>query len=222
MKCTEAISFFSLYLDGALNGSQMRMVSEHMKSCAECSGNYKSLIRTQSLVSGLGRRPAPPDLALRLKVAISQERSVSFERRVQGFLVRLENSLNELMLPASAGLVTAVVMFGVLIGFFALPARLPANRDVPTSLYMPPRLAAAPFSAGMGEINSSSPLVIEAYVDASGRLEDYRIISGEDTEETRKQLDRSLIFTVFAPAMSFGRPASGKVVISFANVNVKG
>jgi hypothetical protein len=65
-------------------------------------------------------------------------------------------------------------------------------------------------------------LVIEAYVDASGRLEDYRIISGEDTEETRKQLDRSLIFTVFAPAMSFGRPASGKVVISFANVSVKG
>jgi hypothetical protein len=126
------------------------------------------------------------------------------------------------MLPASAGLVTAVVMFGILIGFFAIPARVSANSDVPTSLYTPPRLAAAPFSGGMGAISAGSPVVIEAYVDASGRLQDYRIISGDDTEETRKQLDRSLIFTVFEPAMSFGQPASGKLVISFANVDVKG
>ncbi len=222
MKCTEAISFFSLYLDGALSGSQMRMVSEHMRSCAECSGNYKSLIRTQSLLAGLGRKPAPPELALRVKVAISQERAITWERRVQGYLVRLENAVNLFMLPASAGLVTAVVMFGILIGFFAIPARVSANSDVPTSLYTPPRLAAAPFSAGMGAISAGSPVVIEAYVDSNGRLQDYRIISGDDTEETRKQLDRSLIFTVFEPAMSFGQPASGKLVISFANVDVKG
>jgi len=222
MKCTEAISFFSLYLDGALNGRQMRMVSEHLRSCAECSGNYKSLIRTQSLLGGLGRMPAPPELALRLKVAISQERAITWERRVQGYLVRLENAVNLFMLPASAGLVTAVVMFGILIGFFAIPARVSANSDVPTSLYTPPRLAAAPFSSGMGAISAGSPVVIEAYVDASGRLQDYRIIAGDDTEEIHKQLDRSLIFTVFEPAMSFGQPASGKVVISFANVDVKG
>ena len=219
MKCTEAISYFSLYLDGALNGSQMRMVSEHLKTCAECSGNYKSLIRTQSLVAGLGRKPAPPELALRLKVALSQERSVTFERRLQGLLVRLENAVNLFMLPASAGLVSAVVMFGILIGFFAIPARVSANSDVPTSLYMPPRLASAPFS---NAIAAGSPVVIEAYVDASGRLQDYRIIAGEDTQEVRKQLDRSLIFTVFEPAVSFGQPASGKIVISFANVDVKG
>jgi anti-sigma factor RsiW len=220
MKCTEAESTFSLYLDGALNGSQMRMVSDHMRSCVQCSGNYKSMVRTQSLVAALGRKPAPPDLALKLKVAISQERSVTWERRVQGFLVRLENSLNAFMLPASAGLVTAVIMFGVLIGFFASPATLSANRDVPTSLYLPPRLASSPFS--VGPVSAASPLVIEAYVDSSGRLEDYRIISGEDNAETRKQLDSSLIFTVFEPAMSFGQPASGKVVISFSNVDVKG
>jgi hypothetical protein len=219
MKCFEAESFFSLYLDGALNGSQMRAVSEHVKTCAHCSGQYQSLSRTQSLVAGLGRRPAPPDLALRLKVAISQERSITWTRRMQGLAVRMENAMNAFMLPASAGLVTAVVMFGLLIGFFAGPTRLPANRDVPTSLYMPPRLTAAPF---LGGVSGSAPVVIEAFVDSSGRLQDYRIISGEDTAEIRKQLDRSLIFTVFEPAMSFGQPASGKVVISFSNVDVKG
>jgi anti-sigma factor RsiW len=222
MKCNEAMSFFSLYLDGALNGSQMRTVSDHLKTCAECSGEFNSLRRTQSLLAGLGRKPAPHDLAVRLKVAISQERSLSFNRRLQGYLVRFENAVNVFMLPASAGLVTAVVMFGILIGFFAVPTRVPATRDVPTSLYMPPRLAAAPFSGGVGAISAGAPVVIEAFVDATGRLEDYRIISGEDTEEIRKQLDRSLIFTVFEPAISFGQPASGKVVISFSNVDVKG
>ena len=155
-------------------------------------------------------------------MAISQERSLSFNRRLQGYLVRFENAVNVFMLPASAGLVTAVVMFGILIGFFAVPTRVPATRDVPTSLYMPPRLAAAPFSGGVGAISAGAPVVIEAFVDATGRLEDYRIISGEDTQEIRKELDRSLIFTVFEPAISFGQPASGKVVISFSNVDVKG
>jgi anti-sigma factor RsiW len=200
----------------------MRIVSEHLKNCAECREEFESLKRTQSLLAGLGRKPAPADLAVRLKVAISRERSVSWEYQLQRFFVRLENAVNVFMLPATAGLVTAVVMFGVLIGFFALPARVPANRDVPTSLYMPPRLAAAPFSGGVGAISAGAPVVIEAFVDASGRLEDYHIISGEDTEEVRKQLDRSLIFTVFEPAISFGQPASGKVVISFSNVDVKG
>ena len=43
-----------------------------------------------------------------------------------------------------------------------------------------------------------------------------------DAEQVRKQLDRALIFTVFEPAMSFGQPASGRAIITFANVEVTG
>jgi len=111
-------------------------------------------------------------------------------------------------------------MFGVIIGFLAAPNKVSAN-DVPTSLYMPPRLTSAPFVGSMS-INSASPVVIEAYVDSKGRVADYRILSGEDSAQVRKELDRSLIFTVFEPAMSFGQPASGTVVITFANVEVTG
>jgi hypothetical protein len=220
MKCTEAISLFNPYLDGSLTGNQMHHLADHFKSCKNCRNEYGSLKRTQSLLAGLGRRPAPADLALRIRVALSQERSTSFSRRFQGFVVRLENAVNAFMLPASAGLVTATVMFGVLIGFLVVPNKVAAN-DVPTSLYMPPRLSSAPFVGSMA-INSASPVVIEAYIDANGRVADYRIISGSDTEQVRKELDRALIFTVFEPAMSFGLPASGRVVITFANVEVTG
>jgi anti-sigma factor RsiW len=220
MKCTEAISLFNPYLDGTLNGGQMHGLAQHFQSCRKCRGEYASLQSTQALLAALGRKPAPADLALRLRVAISQERSSSFSRRFQGLVVRVENALNAFMLPASAGLVTAVVMFGVLIGFLAVPNKVSAN-DVPTSLYMPPRLTSAPF-VGSIAINSVSPVVIEAYIDSNGRISDYRIISGEDTAQVRKQLDRALIFTVFEPAMSFGRPAYGRVVITFSNVEVTG
>lgn len=220
MKCIEAISLFNPYLDGSLNGGQMQQLSAHFQGCRTCRTQYASLKQTQTLLAGLGRQTPPADLALRIRVAISQERSVSLSRRFQGFLVRAENMVNAFMFPASAGLVTAVVMFGVLIGFLAVPNKVSAN-DVPTSLYMPPRLTSAPF-VGALSINSGSPVVIEAYVDSNGRVADYRIISGEDTEQVRKQLDRSLIFTTFEPAMSFGSPASGTVVITFSNVEVTG
>jgi hypothetical protein len=122
------------------------------------------------------------------------------------------------MVPATAGLLSAIVFFGLLIGFFALPS---LNNDVPTMLYTPPELALAPF--GMSNSISSDSLVLEAYVDANGRVQDYRVLSpGSDGGMGDQQLKNMLIFAIFRPATSFGRPTSGKVVLSFSHVNVRG
>jgi len=59
-------------------------------------------------------------------------------------------------------------------------------------------------------------------VDARGFVENYRIISGRDDEEIREQLNRALLFTIFAPAQSFGHPVPGKAIMSFSHINVKG
>jgi len=218
MKCEEAQSQFSLYLDGQLSGPQMYQVADHLRKCSRCAAEHAAMERTQALLLSLGRRPAPPELATRIRVAISQERNSSMQRRLQAYGVRFENAFNMFMLPATAGLVTAILVFGLFVGFFVQAPSIPAGNDVPTALYMPPRLASSPFMDGMSE----GPIVIEAFVDYTGRLQDYRIISGEDNAEIRKQLDRSLLFTVFEPAKSFGQPTSGRVVISFSNVSVKG
>ncbi|HUS18527.1 MAG TPA: zf-HC2 domain-containing protein [Terriglobales bacterium] len=216
-------SLLSPYLDGALNGAERQQVSAHMQTCVVCMAEYAALSRTQELMIGLGRKPAPPDLALQLRVALSQEMSMTWERRLQRAMGRFEESINAFMLPATGGLVTALVMFGLLIGgFMTLPRAVAgAGTDVPTSLYTPPKLTSAPFADYM-VVQSDTPVVIEALVDSNGRLQDYRIIAGQDSTEIRKQLDRSLIFTVFEPAMSFGQRAPGKVVLTFANVDVKG
>ena len=83
-------------------------------------------------------------------------------RSFAGLQVRLEDALNSFMVPATAGVLSAIVFFGLLIGLFALPVQ--ANNDVPTMLYTPPVLAQSPFSNGMERMNA------ESCTDPAGRL----------------------------------------------------
>src|SRR5215467_6282521 len=215
MRCTEARPLFSSYLDRAVSGTEMHDIFSHLEQCADCQKEYSLLEHTRSLVSSLGRRQPPSDLALKIRVAISNERS----RRWQSYWVRLENAFNGLMFPATAGVLSAVVFFGSLIGLL-VPAQVSAYDDVPSAFYTPPRLQLSEYPEP--QLNLDSPVVIETYVDASGRVENYRIISGRDDEEIRAQLNRALLFTIFAPAQSFGHPVPGRAIMSFSHISVKG
>lgn len=219
MRCAEAKPLFSSYLDGAMSGTEMHQVSGHLVECHVCRQEYVALENTRSLVSALGRRQPPSDMALKIRVAISNERSRHGWRLLQGYLVRLENAFNGLMFPATAGLLSAVLFFGSLIGLL-VPAQVNAYDDVPSAFYTPPRLQLSEYPAP--QLNLDSPVVIETFVDASGRVENYRIISGRDDDEVRAQLNRALLFTIFAPAQSFGHPVPGKAIMSFSHINVKG
>ena len=221
MRCSDVHELLSSHLDQALESVERRELESHVEGCVDCDRRLTALKKTQYLLMAIGRRPAPPDLALRIKVAISNQRELSFTRRMQGLAVRFDNACKAFMLPATAGLVTALVFFGLFVGFFVQPPSVSAANDVPTSLYTPPRLVSASLY-GNDVISLDSPVVIEAEIDAQGRVEEYRIISGDDTQEVRKQLDRSLLFAVFEPATAFGQPAHGRVVISFTNVDVRG
>ncbi len=220
MNCSQARSSLSPYLDGVLNGRQMRDLGSHLSECAECNQQYVWLRETQRMVTSLGRRPAPAELALKLRVALSHEAARARRNSWAGWQVRIENALQAFMVPATAGVLSAIVFFGLLIGLFALPVQ--ANNDVPTMLYTPPVLAHAPFSTGMERIQADS-IVVEAYVDANGRVQDYRILSAPpQAENVRSELENILIFTTFRPATAFGQPTSGRAVLSFSKINVKG
>jgi hypothetical protein len=219
MRCTEARPLFSSYLDRAVSGTEMHEISGHLEQCADCQNEYVLLENTRSLVSALGRRQPPSDLALKIRVAISSTRSRNSLGLFQRYALRVENAFQGFMFPATAGLLSAVIFFGVLI-VLLVPAQVSANDDVPSTFYTPPRLQLSEYPED--QMNLDSPVVIEAYVDSNGRVENYRIISGRDDEEVREQLNRALLFTIFAPAQSFGRPVQGKAIMSFSHINVKG
>ena len=225
MNCADYKKQFSLYLDGQVSGAEMHALTRHMETCPNCTQEYVELRRTQQLLAGLGKsRPKPPaDLALRLRLAISRESAPARRRRFEGAMVRLSNALNAFMVPATAGALSAVLTFGLLLGFFAMPQQLEASSsDVPLLFYTGPELERSAFGTSLGSIGDDS-VVIEAFVGANGRIEDYRILSQPgDAQAALSQVKNLLIFTTFRPALSMGRPTAGRAVISFSKISVKG
>lgn len=223
MKCGDVKELFSPYLDGQVSGLEMHALSRHLEECPRCTREYAALQRTQQLLAGLVAKKAPADLALKLRIAASQQAARVRRPRYQALLVRVENAVNAFMVPATAGLVSAVLIFGLLLGFFALPGQLQASSgDVPLMLYTAPQLEQTMFGNSLSGSGDDS-VVIEAYVDANGRVGDYRILSQpEDAESVLPEVKKILIFTTFRPALSMGRPTAGRAVISFSKISVKG
>ncbi len=220
MKCFEVKPLLSPYLDGMLTGNQMLALGQHFEHCDKCQREYELLRKTQQLLSKVGRCKAPDDLALKLRLAISRETARSRESYLRGLWIGLQNAIQGFMFPATAGLVSAVAMFALLMGFFALPLR--AGSDVPIMLNTAPQLEQLEFSNSLSSIKDDS-LVIEAYVGSNGRVQDYRLLSNpEQYKDLPSQLKNVLIFTRFRPATFMGRPTAGTAVLSFSQIRVKG
>ena len=223
LQCPAAKRLLSPYLDGAVTGAQMLALEKHLSGCEACDREYQALRRTQQLLVSVGRPKVPADLGLKLRLAISRETAEARRGRFEGMMLRLENAFHAFMVPATAGLLSAVLTFGLLLGFFALPAELQASSgDVPLMLYTGPQLEQSAFGTSLGNMGDDA-VVIEAYVNANGRVEDYRILSQpDDAKAVLPQLKNLLIFTTFHPALSMGRPTAGTAVLSFSKISVKG
>src|SRR5690242_21924009 len=116
MKCAEAKPMLSPYLDAAMTGKEMNAVSDHLASCAECRTEVALLTTTQRLVSELGKVQAPPEMALRLRVMVSQEVAQRQQNSLEVLVLHWNNAVRAFMVPAMAGMVSAVIIFGLMIG----------------------------------------------------------------------------------------------------------
>jgi hypothetical protein len=223
MTCAGAKGLLSPYLDGAVTGTEMRGLQEHLESCSACMREYKLLRQTQELLMSVGRVQEPADLGLKLRLAISREAAEMRRPRYESLRVRVENTLNAFMVPATAGLACALLMFGLVAAILAMPGDVQANnQDVPLVLNTGPELQQSVFGTTLSSMNTDS-LVIEAYVDRNGRVQDYKILSDSgESQELLPQVKRMLIFTTFRPAMSMGRPISSRAVLSFSRISVRG
>jgi hypothetical protein len=140
----------------------------------------------------------------------------------------LENVLEPLALPATGGVLVALLVFAIVYQVLGVGMPLDAaTPDSPTMLLQPARLEVlAGFQMSrLEEMNRTEglPLLVEATVNACGQAVSYRIISGQTDMAVRHELDQVLLFSRFRPQMSFGRPKSGgRVVLSFSQIRVQG
>lgn len=222
LRCPQAKQLFSPYLDGVLTGTEMLALQDHFADCAACHAEYLALRRTQQLLMNVARPKVPADLGLKLRLAASREATGARRARFEGLMVRLENALQAFMVPAAAGFVSAVILFGIAMVYFVAPSSLRADNDVPLVMVSTgPELQPSALGLTMDTIDEDS-LVIEAYVDANGRVQDYRILSDTSSTEVLPKVKEMLIFTTFRPALQMGRPTPSRAVLSFSKISVKG
>ncbi|WP_446741915.1 zf-HC2 domain-containing protein [Silvibacterium acidisoli] len=244
MKSCNAIrSQFSSYLDGAMTGVTMQQVAAHLESCAACSREFASWRNMQQVLTDLGPAKAPADLALRLRVAISQEQQRTTKQSLARWQVRWSNTFAPFLLRASAGFASAVLLIGsvaLLIGAFAAPEPVEA-RDEPAGAATSPRFLYSMNESNAPELgvdhagdvknvgeakvtvsDDSDSVIVEAYVNDEGRVYDYHIISGPHDAAARARIENLLLFSIFEPARVFGEPVRGVALVSFSGIAVQG
>ena len=225
--CNHFQGGFTDYLDGRLSGSEMQVIDAHLRGCRQCAREWDSMRDVQASLAGLGPVPEPADLPLRIRVAVSQERaSLKRPPLFPAWEMAWKNTLGPLLLQASAGLCSAVLLLGtviLLVTVFAHPESAQAKPDEPLGNATAPRLlyfSNAPGSNEMGAI--SGPVVVEVYVNGKGEAYDFRILAGPSDASTRSHIENVLLFSRFTPARFFGQPVRGLAVLSFSGVSVRG
>ena len=223
--CTETESQFSNYLDGTLTGLAMADVQEHLAHCAQCSRSFAQWRGTLAALTQLGPVKPPPSLSLRLRVAISQEKARTTGSLLKRLRIRWQNTMAPLAVQASAGFASAVLLLGtvlLLVGTLAVPEPADA-RDQPIGMAAPPRLLYAALPDGSNPVATlNGSVVVRVFVDAAGRVYDYRVISGVADARSRSALANEMMWSVFEPAHVFGEPVRGSLILSLAGVSVPG
>jgi hypothetical protein len=158
----------------------------------------------------------PAELTTRLRVAASKVRMESLVSPWSRWRDRMELSLRNLMrplaLPAVGGLCSAVFLFSTLVPMFKSAFALSGPGDIPTMLVTEPMLKyTAPVAFTDGDA------VVDLQLDDQGRIIDFTIVNapGQQSEQLRRSIENSLLFTEFWPATTFGRGVAGTVRISF-------
>lgn len=216
MTCEEVNPLLSLFVDGELQIEQGCEVMRHMDGCDLCSRQVQDIRAMGQLMRALPVPEPPPDLALRLRVSASRY-SVR-ATRLEIWKMRVATVLQAMAVPAVAGTMGALLVFAFLFGSIMVPATVASQHpDVPLGVATPPRLLQA---AGF---DVDAPLLVEANVDASGRVYGYRVLSGHPDAQVLSRLNNQLLFSVFEPATTmFGQRTVGNVLVSYGMVRVRG
>ena len=224
--CNQVQTGLTDYLDGRLTGREMQGMDAHLQACHECAREWRSMRDLQTALAGLGPVEEPADLPLRIRVAVSQERARSRRSIFTMFDLIWRNTVGPFLLQAGAGFASAVLLLGTivfLVSMLAQPETAAATPDEPLGNATAPHLlyySNAPGGNATGAING--PVVVEAYINGSGEVYDYRIVSGPTDATTRSQVESLLLFSRFAPALFYGQPVRGLAVLEFSGVSVRG
>lgn len=232
MNCRQAQEYLPGYSDGAIRARDRVLLRVHLDSCAECREQLAQYRELAAHMAHIAPVNAPANLAQQIRERVAQRRSPwAFVNKLWvRALLTSQNILEPLAVPATGGVLTAVAVFMLVVQ--SMLVGMPIGRvqadDLPLNLVQPAELESLPpFPVpGNGQADgqaNSSPLLVEATLNAKGEVLFYKILSGPDDTTARRELDQVLLFSRFRPQLGFGRPmGGGRVLLSFSEVRVRG
>lgn len=211
--CLSIRSQFSEYLDGAVSGAAMHSIASHLEGCRECTDEFAEWRTMQRVLTSIGPAKPPADLGLQLRVAISQEKARTTRRRLEAWQLYWENTLSPVLVRGAAGLATSMILLGVLVLMVGTVGAAPVAATETTA----DTTIAPQFLYTVGGTDSrrsfSRPVLVEVAISKTGRVYDYRIVSGPTTKDVRDALDNILLMSRFTPAQFYGIPVPGRAIL---------
>ena len=223
MSCDDMHEMVSSLLDRRVTDEEEESVLAHLESCRQCGTEFESMRELRGALRQLDKPELPVRLRDGLRMLALNERlrrlsHVGFSARAHGWAGRLqlvfENLMRPMALPFAGGLLSALVMFAMLVPSLAFPHNF--RNDVPLwVLYTDPALQE------MNPADASDEIVVEVTIDERGRVQGYAVTRGQMTPEIKNTLVQYLRFT---PATVFGQPIWNRVLVSFrrSQISVRG
>jgi anti-sigma factor RsiW len=230
MNCQQTQRQLPGYLDGAIRSLDRARVSEHLDGCPDCRNELESFRRLSICLAHMRAVAVPADLATRIRVQASRKRSFRGNVRYGWERVKLvfENIVEPLFVPATGGILTALVVFTLLVQNMLVGVHTGfVPGDLPLNLVQQAQVESlAPFSVpGLvaSDHDPAAATLVEVTLDAAGDVVSYRVVSGPSDAAVRDQIEQVLLFSHFLPRLDFGRPTNGgRVMIGFSEVRVRG
>jgi hypothetical protein len=227
MSCDDMHEMFSSLLDRRVTAKQEESVLAHLESCRQCGAKFESMRELRGALRQLDKPELPARLIVGLRMLAFNDRlrrlsHVSLSARARRWAGRVElifeNLMRPMALPFAGGVLSALVMFAMLVPSLAFPHNF--RNDVPLwRLYTDPALQE------MNPVDAGDEIVVEVTIDERGRVQGYVVTQGRMTPEIENNLENNLVlFSRFAPATVFGRPTWGRVLVSFrrSQISVRG
>lgn len=228
MSCDNVQERVSSFLDREFSIGERESVLAHINACPDCSASLETQQAMRSAVRALKRPEVPAELASKLRVVASHERQrrlarVSLAARWRALNERLQLTLDNLMrplaLPFAGGLVSSMMLFGLLFpcltfqhafadqAFFTYP-----DGEVvilaPNGTYTSGGEAEnAPRILRVDFMPPQTANVVDLMLDQNGRVSDWAVAQGEMTQD----LADIIMFGRFSPATNMGVPIPSRV-----------
>ena len=220
MTCQSARQKLAGYVQDQLSAAERVILRRHLEECETCFDDYEYQARLESPLRELSDVEPPPNLSMTIRLrALPQPRISLWER----WEVRLANLMRPVALPAAGGLLSALILFGILLPAVATTRVVNAAgpADEPTMLVTEPRFR------GASPLPVTEDLLVEAWIDERGNITNFEILTptpmGSAVEKMLLlQSANVLLTTRFEPATRFGQPTAGKVLLSLRRINVQG